>query len=244
VGPSTTLGEDRFTPIDSRFVLRIFYVFMVLALCSVMISIAGKWAGRTIALAGHTEDTTIHEVVIGNNLLAVPANAIRFDQARRDGVAQRLDLYLRWPDMLGYSADRRNEFNNAGAERSILFLSFEKSTMSRDMSGRFEPIYRALIEASGQDAGGGVTLHKFSEKSGYLNEMLAVGDRLEGEPFIARCLTGQAAAESLASCERDVQIGDGLSLSYRFPANLLSAWRALDAAVLTKAEEYLISDGG
>jgi hypothetical protein len=237
-------GEDRFTPIDSRFVTRVFYVFLALALCSVAISAAEKWFGRSLALAGHTEDMTLHEIVIGNNVLLVPANAIRFAQARRSGDAQRLDLYLRWPDMVGYSADRRGEFNNAGSQKTILFLSIEERVMSRDMSGRFEPIYRALIEKEGIDAGGGIALYDFSEHSGYLNEKLAVGDRLDGQPFVARCLAEEVSADSLAPCERDVHIGDGLSLTYRFPRNLLPAWRSLDAAVLAKANEYLRSGRG
>ena len=48
--------------------------------------------------------------------------------------------------------------------------------------------------------------------------MLAVAERPGEDPFVARCLTGASAAESLAPCERDIQLGDDLSLTYRFPA--------------------------
>ena len=53
----------------------------MLALLSLLISVGGNWLGRSIALAGHTDDTTIHEIVIGNNVISVPANAIRFERA-------------------------------------------------------------------------------------------------------------------------------------------------------------------
>ena len=70
-------------------------VCALVAVLSVAISLGGKWFGHSIAMAGYTDDTTVHEIVIGNNVIAVPANAIRFEQARRDGIASRLDLYLR-----------------------------------------------------------------------------------------------------------------------------------------------------
>ena len=37
---------------------------------------------------------------------------------------------------------------------------------------------------------------------------------------MARCLSGPSAEESLAPCERDIHVGDDLSLSYRFPTEL------------------------
>jgi len=215
-----------------------FYAFAALALLSIAINFGGKWLGRTIALAGHTEDTTLHEIVIGNNVLSVPANAIRFDKARHDGVASRLDLYLRWPDMEGYSQAARDDFNNADGSRRILFLSFEPRMMSRDMSGRFAPIYSQLIEQPGKPAGG-LTFYDFKEKSGYVNEALAVAARPNQEPFVARCLSGPGAEDSLAPCERDVHLGEDLSLTYRFPRELLADWQQLEAAVAAKAAQYL-----
>ena len=93
--------------------------------------------------------------------------------------------------------------------------------MSRDMSGRFEPIYRALIVKPGNAGPGAASCFiGFNEKSGYMNEVLAVAERTDGRrPFVARCLSGPEAEESLAPCERDIQVGDDLSLSYRFPRN-------------------------
>ena len=61
--------------------------------------------------------------------------------------------------------------------------------------------------------------------------------------LIARCLSGASAAESLAPCQRDILIGDGLSLSYRFPKELLTNWPELDAAILAKGSSMLRSKG-
>lgn len=236
---SITLDDGEVKLVDSSFMMRVFYGFLAMALLSVAISVGGKWFGRSVSLAGHTEDTTIHETVIGNDVVAAPANAIRFERARRDGIADRLDLYLRWPDLRGYSAETRDDFNHAGGSRRILFLTFEHRMMSRDMSGRFEPIYRSLIEDKGTPAPGGLVLYEFKPNSGYLNEVLAVAETATGQPFVARCLIGMSAEESLAPCERDLHVGDNLSLTYRFPRELLQGWRALDAAVLARAGDFV-----
>ncbi|WFP61138.1 hypothetical protein [Mesorhizobium sp. WSM4904] len=231
-------AAEQFEVVDSTFMKRVFYAFAALALLSVAISVGGKWLGRSIAMAGYTDDTTVRQVVIGNNLISVPANFIRFDQTRRDGIATRLDLYLRYPEMDGYSSAARDDFNHATTKK-IIFLSFEPRMMSRDMSGRFAPIYSALIVRPGTPGPSGTTLYGFTEKSGYLNEVLAVADRPGKDPFVARCLSGPSAEESLAPCERDIQVGDDLSLTYRFPRELLGNWQALDAAIAAKVAGIL-----
>jgi hypothetical protein len=225
--------------IDDRLMVRVFAAFVMLALLSALISVGGKWIGRAIALAGHTEDASRREIVIGNNVIVVPANAIRFEGDRRDGVASSLRLYLRWPDLRGYEAAARDDFNHAGGSRNILFVSFEPRIMSRDMSGRYDPIYASLVENPGTLGPAGLTLHGFKPQSGYLDERLVVGPEEKGRRFVARCLTGAVAAESLADCERDLAVGDHLVVVYRFPSRLLGDWRRLEAAVLAYAREAL-----
>jgi hypothetical protein len=225
--------------VRSAFVLRVFAAFLVLALLSGLISVGGKLAGRSIAMAGHTDVATPREIVIGNDVLNVPSNMIRFEAARRDGVASRLDLYLRWPQMDGYSAAAKDDFNRADGAGTILFLGFEEKTMSRDMSGRFEPIYRALIDEPGRPGPAGLTVYDFAQKSGYVDEVLVVGDADTQNPFVMRCLAKAAARESLAPCERDIHVGRGLSLTYRMPAGLAGSWREVDAAVRAAAARFL-----
>ncbi len=74
-----------------------------------------------------------------------------------------------------------------------------------------------------------------------MNELLAVAARPGKEPFVARCLSGPSAEESLAPCERDIHVGDDLSLSYRFPAELLNDWQALDQAIMGQARKMIRS---
>ena len=228
-----------FDVVDSSMMKKVFYGFATLAVLSVAISLGGRWFGHTIALAGYTDDTTPHEVVIGNDVIAAPSNMIRFEKARRDGIANRLDLYLRWPELDGYSEATRSAFNNTDGDKRIIFLGLEPRMMTRDMSGRLAPIYNALTVKPGVPGPEGMTLFGFTENSGYLNEVLAVAARA-GEPaFVARCLNGEEAEESLAPCERDVFVGKDLSLTYRFSRELLGEWRELDRAVVAKTNAML-----
>jgi hypothetical protein len=226
---------------DGGVMVRVFYIFAALAAISGAISLAGTFLGSSIAAVGHTEDPAPVEIVIGNNVFSVPANMIRFEEARRGGEAQRLDLYALWPSMAGYSNDERDAFNNRTAQRRIIFMTVEPQQMSRDMSGRLDPIYRKLLDLPGAAGPAGLRRHAFSVASGYVDEELVVGERPGRASFVARCLTGASAAASLAACERDVHLGERLSLSYRFPEELLENWAALDAAVAAKAAELLRS---
>jgi len=230
--------------IKGSLMTRVFYVFATIALLSVVISVGGKFFGQSISKGGHTDSAALREIVIGNNVIIAPENMIRFADARRDGVAQRLDLYMRWPDLNGYSDPARNDFNHSGGSKNILFLTFEEATMSRDMSGRFAPIYNEMIDKPGSPLSKEMTIYDFSKKSGYLDETLAVASRSGDTPFVARCLKGQPAAQSLAPCERDIQLGDGLSLTFRFPVALLQDWPKLEAAIRARAASMLKTTAG
>ncbi|MCO5066005.1 MAG: hypothetical protein M9924_16545 [Rhizobiaceae bacterium] len=222
--------------------LPILFSIAVIAL-TIAISLAGRWLGHTIALGGHTDDQTVHEIVIGNNVVAAPANMIRYARDRRSGIAERLELYMNWPDLGGYSAETSAAFNNLEANGSIIFLTFEPRMMSRDMSARFEPIYRTLIEQPGKPGPGDVTFYRFKSDSGYVEEELAVASRQGDTPFVARCLKGEQARQLLAQCQRDVILSEDLSLTYRFPISLLSNWRALDDAITERVRQMLRTGG-
>lgn len=227
--------------VDSSLMMKVFYAFVVLAVLSLGVSVGGKMLGRSVIMGGHTDDPSPRTIAIGEDFLKVPANMIRQEAARRDGAAKRLDLYLRWPGLEGYTTATRDDFNHAGGRKAVLFLSIEERSMSQDMSGRLGPIYDRITTKPGTPGVAGLLAFGFKEGSGYANEVLMVApaDASGDKPFVARCLSGPSAAESLAPCERDIHVGKSLSLTYRFPAELLPRWRELDAAMRAKAEEFL-----
>ena len=217
----TMTAEGSVKPLDSAFMWRVFYAFAALALLSVAISVGGKWLGKSIALAGHTDDTTIHEIVIGNNVISAPANAIRFERDRTDRrrrPARPLSALARYARLQRGDAQRLQQFEWRQAHhlpvvRGAHDVARHERALRADLPladryAREHPVPPAL------------TYFNFSKKSGYLNEVLAVAARPGEDPFVARCLSGPSAEESLAPCERDIHVGDDLSLSYRFPAEL------------------------
>lgn len=211
-----------------HYAQRLFFVFLLLAGLSLLISLGERLIGTRIALGGHSDSVALHEIVIDNDVLSVPENMIRLPEQRRNGVAERLDLYLSWPSLSGYNAPERRIFNGTSAEPSLVFLSFEERAMSRDMSGRFEPIYKFLIEGKGATGPSGLIRYVLPAKAGYLNEVLYVGPLESSVRFVARC-SEESKENLMAACERDVQIGTNLSATVRFPIGLLGDWRTLDA---------------
>ena len=213
-----------------HYARRLFLVFAGLAVLSLLISVAERFIGARIALGGHSDSAAMHEIVIDNDVLSVAANMIRLPEQRRNGVADRLDLYVSWPGLAGYSTKERAIFNGTGAQANLLFISFEERAMSRDMSGRYEPIYKFIIEGKGASGPGGLTRYVLPAKAGYLNEVLYAGLDENGQRFVARC-SEEEKENLIAACERDMQVGTNLSATLRFPIELLGQWRALDLSI-------------
>jgi hypothetical protein len=213
------------------FAQRVFMLFAALAGLSLLISLGERVIGSRIVLGGHSDRVTPHEIVIGNDVIVVPENMIRLPEQRRGGEAQRLDLYVSWPRLAGFNADETELFNGTKGAPSLLFISIEERVMSRDMAGRYEPIYKFLTEGAGTAGPLGLTRYKLQVKAGYLNEALYVSPEQEdGHRFVARCIV-DSTEHLIAPCERDIDVGTNLSAVLRFPATLLEDWRALDASV-------------
>lgn len=230
-------ADAGFVEVESRFFHKLFAAFAILAVLSLLIHLGGREIGSRLSMGGHTDSTAIHEVVIGNDVLAAPANQIRYPEQRRDGIANRLDLYALWPAMEGFSEKNRAAFNNLDPDKRLIFLSFEQRTLSRDMSGRLEPIYRKMNLGPAEPLANGLVRQKLPETSGFVDEYLVVSELTPGMSFVARCLDETKAAGTLAGCERDIHVGDDLVLMVRFPASLLDDWRTLDMTLTDFARQ-------
>ena len=238
---ATALGAGLPRAADSPLLGRFALLCLVFVLLAAVITLGGHWAGREVLLSGVSDATTAVESTLGDDVLTVPANVIRFAQQRRPRRAERLDLYLRWPHMDGYSAETRSDFNHTGSPaRKIIFLSLERQMMSRDMSGRFAPIYQHLIVKPGMPGPGGTTLYSFTE-----NQAIATRCSRSPSAAMARPVRGTLPdrAGAPTNCWRPASATPGrrrpqphLSLSR---GTVLRDWQALDAAVLATTAGYL-----
>lgn len=228
--------------ISAGFLIRVIVVVSVLALLTLAISVAGRWFGRTISLAGNSESTTEVAITIGRDTVRFPENTIRFPSQRHDGVTERVDLYLAWPDMQGYNKANRARFDDIAQSSELIFLQMTQSTMSRDMSGRLEPIYSHLLEGNAEPFANGLTLHRLRSDAGYAGEVLLTAPRAGAPDYVVRCILPSAPDKATSGdCQRDIKVGKDLSVLYRFSSSHLVDWDHIDAAIRTFVEARLLS---
>lgn len=232
------------TLLSGRLLWQLAAAVIALVLLTAAISAGGRWLGERMALAGHTDSKAEYLVDIGQDRLRLPANAIRFREQRQSGSAERVDLYLAWPEMQGYSKDFKARFDDVSQPASLIFLQLSQSTMSRDMSGRLVPIYAHLFDGQPQNLEGGLVLHRLRADSGYGREVILTGSRQGAPDFVVRCLLPSANEKATAGdCQRDIRLGQDLTVLYRFSSALLADWQHIDAAVQSFVEDRLAARG-
>jgi hypothetical protein len=239
--PAAGPDDDHAPLISSRFVYMLTAAVVGLAVLTATISLAGRWYGENLSLAGHTTSTEPTDIFIGQDHLRFASNYIRFEQQRVTGRAERVDLYLTWPGLQGYTNETRALFNDVGQPESLLFLQISQSTMSRDMSGRIEPIYQHLFSGTILPGPAGLVRHEMKQNSGYGQEVFFTANRDGDTPYAVRCMMPATPALSTsADCQRDIHIGRDLVVLYRFSSQLLPQWQAIDTAITTFLNDRLI----
>ena len=217
--PPVSSGVGKFIFIASACLLA--FALMLLGLAHVI--------GDGISRAGHSSSTKKLEIVIANDAISIPANLIRFPSQRRSGIHSRVDLYMTWPELSGYSEDLKSEFNKPSKSANLVFVTLEPRSMSQDMSGRIGPIYSKFFEGFPVDAGYGLMKQPLSAKSGYIDEDLYY-EAASPYPFATRC-TQNASNFGTLYCIRDIHIGKDMMLTYRFRKEHLKDWLKLDSSI-------------
>ncbi|WP_331374112.1 hypothetical protein [Sinorhizobium chiapasense] len=227
--------EPEFSPLLSpRFVYKVTAVVVLLAALTTIVSFSGHRLGEKLVLAGHTSSQEIYDIFIGQDHLRLPANIIRFESQRATSIAERIDLYLTWPTLEGYGENSRDLFNYINRPENLIFLQLSQSTMSQDMSGRLEPIYRHILSEEVQPGPADLIRHDAKSTTSYAGEVFFTADRAGRSPYVLRCtLPADTEASTSADCQRDVHVGKDLTVLYRFSSKLLPQWRMIDDSVET-----------
>ena len=230
--------------LSPRFVWKITAVIAIMCMITLAIAAAGRMIGKNISQGGNTADETLHEIVIGNDVLSLPANVIRFETQRVSGVQNAVDTFFAWPGMAGYSEAKRAIFNQTQSADGLIFARIAQATMSRDMSGRFTPIYKRLTDGAPVAGPNGLDSFRLRSGAGYANELMYVERGNTEQPYAIRCLVEEAGTEpdfnTRTGCQRDILIGHDLSVTYRFSIDLLPHWREIDRDVRSRLEASLI----
>lgn len=218
----------------ARIVLAISSVLVIVA-CLILTTV---WlVGDGIARAGHSPDTSLRQRIVGNDVLNVPANMIRFRSQRRNTSLERLDLYMLWPQMQGYTNETAEHFNQPQVNAEILFVTVEPRRMSQDMSGRMEPIYSKFFTGEREPAGHGLMKQPLDPSGGFADEELWF-EADSPYAYAARCIRN-GAQRITHYCLRDIHLGKDLTVTYRFHKSLIGQWMALEAGVRTRLNSML-----
>nr|WP_316654244.1 hypothetical protein [uncultured Gellertiella sp.] len=235
---ASTLEEEPL--LSNRLLLKTLVFLLVMALLTGGVVVGGHWLGKRITLAGHTDNRDRVTLTIGRDTLSLPQNVLRFETERHSGTAERADLYFTWPEMQGFSRAESDRFNDINRSRRLIFVQITQSIMSRDMSGRIEPIYAHYYDGEARDGGNGLLVHRLQAQAGYDQDVLLTAPRPGQTDYAVRCVLPKTSAESTGGdCQRDIFAGKDLSVLYRFSSDLLPDWKALDAAVSSYVAAHL-----
>lgn len=233
--------DDTASPLlSNRFLLKLTAFIGLLAIMTAALAIAGKYYGDRLTIDGHTESREVYQIVVAQDVLSLPANMIRFENQRRTGEAEIVNIYLSWPELEGYTAEAQTRFSDPTGAQDLIFVEFSQSVMSRDMSGRLEPIYSRLFRGEAAKGPAGLLVHRLDQKSGFGQETILTGMTRNGGLYVVRCLLPKRlGAATTADCQRDIHVGRDLTLLYRFSSTLLPDWEALDDRLKSFAERHL-----
>lgn len=210
---------------------KILVIFGVLALLTVIISIGGRWLGQTMAMGGRTDKTDIIDIFIGRDHLRVPANLIRIAAQRHTGTTDQLNLQLTWPEMEGYTAANSFRFLDQKQASQLISIELSQRIMTLDMSGRLDPIYKTLFDGNTRPGAAGLTIRQFKADGPYKDEVMLTMDRAGKPSFAIRCLMLKPdTPPTSADCQRDVYLGQDLSVLVRYSSVMLPQWEEIEAA--------------
>lgn len=212
--------------LSTGFVNRLVIVMSILLLASVLLYAAATVFGDEISRGGHSTSEEKLEIVIGNDILNVPENVVRFAKQRKSGHHQRLELYFHWPTLSGYKDLIGKEFNKSSEESNLIFATLEKRSMIYDMSGRISPIYKRFFVGDPTPYKAGLVKQGLANEGGFIDEDLyyAAGSPY---PFAARCVKDNSTVGT-PYCLRDILVTESLSLTYRFHKRKLEDWISID----------------
>lgn len=224
------LKKVRVIPVSFAFL--IFKVSGFMAITALLLFLASSLYGDYVSKAGHTENPSSKQIIIGNDVILVPQNMVRYGKQRNATSVPRLDLYAHWPTLSGYSAEHAKVFSSLEDDAPIIFMTLEPRAMSMEMSGRVEKIYDHFFSGPPIEAVAGLVRRPFSKDSAYFSEDLyyEIGSPY---PYAARCIR-KSDAVAAPICIRDIHIGHGLTLTYRFHVDLLSEWKTLERSIKNK----------
>lgn len=210
---------------------------LLLGLCALLTVVgiaAAAWAINDainryhdrIALKGLNGKPKPIELTVGEEDLVIPANFIRFPTDRRGGLVTAVDLLLLWPSLDGYSEDKAKEFRDGSPQSPLIYVTITEAETPLDSTSRLTEIYKPHFTGPPIAGPGHLVGRRMADDSPWRGEIVYYQPR-SGEPYVVRCLAEETDLIP-ATCIREVNIGNGLAMLYRFNRTWLGDWPTMD----------------
>ncbi|MFQ5564184.1 MAG: hypothetical protein ACE5FO_11500 [Parvularculaceae bacterium] len=230
-------GEEVREESSWRYPLGIFLATLVL--CAIFLY---YYVGPSVdEFSGNTPSPAISEepvaFTIATRTFAAPANYTVYPRDRRGGERDEVSLYALWPTMTGYAPARRSDFVENAADTRRIDISISKRATVLNETERIEILYMPqTIDRRGVRTPYQLTKYAFRDQrsnvptSGYSDTELYLGETEDGAVMALFCFKERDDIPS-PECWRQYEIGEDVSVVYRFKRPYLAEWKAIDARV-------------
>jgi len=193
-----------------------------------------------IALKGLDGKPSPIALVVAGVPMTIPANMIRFRSERRGGAVDKADLVLHWPTLQGLSDGNTDDFKDPTATAPLIFATISARETTLDASARLDAIYSRFFAGPEIAGAGGLVGRTMADDSPYKGEIVYAAPH-GGFPFVARCMAVETP-DIPATCIRDIDIGRGLTMLYRFNRAFLGDWKAIDSGMEALAAGFVAAN--
>ncbi|MGI9365207.1 MAG: hypothetical protein ACR2O8_08490 [Rhizobiaceae bacterium] len=217
----------------ARYVRVLAVALGVLALALTLLKVQQR-----ISAHEFTTETTSRQFILGNDVLEIPLNHMRFANQRESDALDQADLIMTWPTGEGFTDANGDLFLKPDRIDSLVFLTVTRREMPLSMSDRLEAVYSKLFQGQPRRGPAGLALRKLRDGSGYDGEELAIAPT-SIPPWVARCQIDNGTGQAV--CLRDVFAGAGLSIRYRFHRTHLPHWQRMERLVQKAVEQIVVT---
>jgi len=189
------------------------------------------------AIDGVADPTPVALTVAGHDL-RVPANMLRDGALRHGGTVDRVEIAVHWPDFGGYAEATADDFLRGDPRAPIVYGTISGQASPLDATARLDTIYTGFFTGKPMAGPAGLVGRALSPESGFGGEIVYFLPSAP-QPFVARCLASETP-EVPATCLRDINFGNDLTILFRFDRNLLGQWQQLEAGMRRLAVSLIV----
>lgn len=187
-------------------------------------------------VSGSDRGRILH-VSIGGQPLDIPENYTQYPKDRRDGERDKISLFTVLPDFAPFSSRREEDFMANGPKAKVIHFEIVSHPIARTESERAKMYMDRVVSRDGTEEFG-LTRYEFKDLDGFRGQDMYLFKTATGLFGMLRCMR-RSEIMVAPFCVRDTELGNGLSLRYRFRRAHLEDWNAIDRGILELVETFV-----